>query len=482
MTAYLRQGLATTVAQILHINFEVLNVNVPLVSLGLSSVSAAQLIGDISEILSVSVHHLFSSVMSAECTIVSLATDLVAQMLRPEVVTAPSPTPTVPLPDDDSFPLLPMQQIYAVGRKFNMPANIHWEVELCAFDCARFEAAMTTLVERHGMLRAWIFDDGQRQRFLSPTDVLGADGWKLDQLHEPATLDEFESVMSSLMERTHQFGIPMTAATFFDIQAVSRANLLGLPAAKRDTVVLSFVFDLIVADAQSLNILTSELSTLYRGEELPAAVPLAYREFVLSKLQQRDEAALQRERAYWVPRTTDVAEDGGLPACPQLPQAQTTADGHTVLRQSSALPVELWRRLQARCSHECVRPNSLLFTIYSEILATWSSSRHFIMNMAFFNRAHSKQELFGNCASTMLVDVDLSKTSQMPLISVVRRLQAAIYESVDHSTFTAGVEVMNGLNRRDETPARAVAPYVFASVLDIPTLDSGGPNLFNWFG
>ena len=80
------------------------------------------------------------------------------------------------------------------------------------------------------------------------------------------------------------------------------------------------------------------------------------------------------------------------------------------------------------------------------------------------------------------MDVDLTGTNQIPFISVVQRLQAAIYTSVDHSTYTAGVEVMNGLNRRDETPARAVAPFVFASVLDIPTLESGTDNTFCWFG
>jgi hypothetical protein len=309
-------------------------------------------------------------------------------------------------PVDESFPLLPMQKIYAVGRKFDMPANICWETELSGFDRHRFETAMTSLIERHGMLRACIFKDGERQRILDSCNVLGADGWKLDQLHEPATLLEFESVMAMLRARTQRFGISLNITTFFDIQAVSRKKLGMVPADKRDTVIVSFVFDLIVADAQSLNTFTSELSALYRGEDLPKLDPLAYRAFVVSKLQMKDAATLQREAAYWEPLVSTVVEEGGLPACPQLPQAQPGAEDsrHTVLRHSSSLPPEMWQRLRAWCGRERVQPNSLLFTVYSEILATWSSTRHFIINMAFIDRG-APSKVFGNCASTMVSPV-----------------------------------------------------------------------------
>ena len=406
MHSHLQQSLATTVTEILRINADALNENVPLVAAGLSSVFATQLVGTIKANLGVDIQ--FSAVMSADCTVVSLATDLVEQLLHPKAVLAPLPRPGVALPgtggrlDDESFPLLPMQMIYAVGRKFDMPANICWEIELSGFDRLRFETAMTLLIERHGMLRAYIFDDGERQRIMSPGDVLGTDGWKLDQLHEPATLEEFESARQHLSARTQHFGIPLNATTFFDIQVVSRKHLDMLPADKRDTVIVSFVFDLIVADAQSLNILTSELSALYRGEDLPKLDPRAYRAFVVSKLQTKDAAAVQREAAYWEPRVSAVVEEGGLPVCPQLPQARPGAEGsHHTLRHSSSLPPEMWQRLRAWCGRECVQPNSLLFTVYSEILAAWSSTRHFIMNMAFFNRG-APSRVFGNCASTMV--------------------------------------------------------------------------------
>ena len=68
----------------------------------------------------------------------------------------------------------------------------------------------------------------------------------------------------------------------------------------------------------------------------------------------------------------------------------------------------------------------------------------------------------------------------MTLVELAAKLQASIYDSVEHSTYTAGVDVMQDLNQRDKTPGRAVAPYVFASVLGMEK--NSAPNPFNWFG
>lgn len=91
--------------------------------------------------------------------------------------------------------------------------------------------------------------------------------------------------------------------------------------------------------------------------------------------------------------------------------------------------------------------------------------------------------MVGNCASTMLVDCDLRHEAGKPaltLIELAKRLQGSIFKSVGKSTYTAGVDVMQDLNQRDKTPGRAVAPYVFASVLGMDK--SSTPNPFNWFG
>ena len=90
----------------------------------------------------------------------------------------------------------------------------------------------------------------------------------------------------------------------------------------------------------------------------------------------------------------------------------------------------------------------------------------------------------GNCASTMLVDCDLRHEAGKPALTLVElaaKLQGSIYDSVEHSTYTAGVDVMQDLNQRDKTPGRAVAPYVFASVLGGEGKDST-PNPFAWSG
>jgi len=263
---------------------------------------------------------------------------------------------------------------------------------------------------------------------------------------------------------------------------------------------LTFVFDLLIADAATLSILSLELSKLYFSDSEAEAAQIlpplndaaTYRNFAMSKQRRLVTEAqfVREERAYWARKCSLEPEEGGLPICPQLPlRKMKGGTAFSVTRLSSSIPAEDWAKVLARCQKEGITANSLLFTAFVRVLATWSSNPHFLMNMAFFNRAGvfpdpaDESRVVGNCASTMLVDCDLRHEAGKPaltLIELAARLQDSIFETVGKSTYTAGVDVMQDLNRRDKTPSRAVAPYVFASVLGMD--QSSTPNPFNWFG
>ena len=97
---------------------------------------------------------------------------------------------------------------------------------------------------------------------------------------------------------------------------------------------------------------------------------------------------VREEKAYWARKCSLEPDEGGLPVCPQLPLRKLGSEGaFKVTRLSSSISADDWAKVHVRCQKEGITPNSLLFTCFARVLATWSSTKHFLMNMAFFNRA-----------------------------------------------------------------------------------------------
>ena len=108
------------------------------------------------------------------------------------------------------------------------------------------------------------------------------------------------------------------------------------------------------------------------------------------------------------------------------------------------------------------------------------------MNVALFSRdvgLHTDaQQLIGNLSSTALVPVDVSAKSAPTLLDLAKQLQDAMLDVVENSICTTGADTMARLNRRDGTIGRAVAPFVFASVLQEGEGIDMAANPFTWYG
>jgi pyochelin synthetase len=108
------------------------------------------------------------------------------------------------------------------------------------------------------------------------------------------------------------------------------------------------------------------------------------------------------------------------------------------------------------------------------------------MNVALFSRdvgLHTDaSRLIGNLSSTALVPVDVSVKAAPTLRDLAKQLQDAMLNVIDNSICTSGTDAMARLNRRDGTIGRAVAPFVFASVLQEGEGINKVANPFTWYG
>ncbi|MFE7995220.1 condensation domain-containing protein, partial [Streptomyces shenzhenensis] len=367
-----------------------------------------------------------------------------------------APVGASPGAEGESFPLATMQHAYWIGRQDGQPLGgvaAHFYVELDGreLDPPRLDTALQALVRRHGMLRA-VFDEEGRQRF-------GASGAPL-AIHDlrECTAEEAESELELLRERNTHARPDIAAGDVF------RVAVCLLPGGGTR---LQIDLDMMAGDALSLRVLLSDLQRFYEcPDDPPRGLGLDYRRY-LAEHDARRKAEREQHAAWWRERLDE------LPRAPRLP---TTVDpltpvgaNDTALTHSRRLhhwlgPDDKAALINAARRHG-LTPAAALATAFAEVIAAWSDSRRFLLNLPLFDREIFSPEvaqLVGDLSSSVLLDADLSEP--LPFSRQARRLQERLQEGISHGAY-GGVEVLRDLARVTGSPV--LAPVVYTSAIGL---------------
>ncbi|WP_128979225.1 non-ribosomal peptide synthetase [Streptomyces roseicoloratus] len=284
-------------------------------------------------------------------------------------------TSRTPRSDDrfEKFPLTEIQYAYWVGRGSNfvlgnVAPHAYFELEGRRLDPDVLSRAWRTLIERHDMLRAVVDEDG-RQHVLPSVPEFHVRCTDL----RSAPPDEAERVLTGIRDEMSHHVYTAADWPLFDIR------LSRLPEHDR----LHVSLDLLMVDLASLTLLFSEWSALCQdaGLELPP-VDVTFRDYALALEQGSQAPRHQKALDYWTSRATTLAPP------PDLPLAKSPVSVHKprFTHREYHLPEPDWKRLQERCEARGLTPTAVLAAVFSEVLAVWSGTRRFTLNLTLFNR------------------------------------------------------------------------------------------------
>jgi amino acid adenylation domain-containing protein len=401
------------------------------------------------------------------------------------------------LPDragkDEPFPLNEVQHAYWIGRSpffelGNVATHVYAEYESVGLDLPRLERAFQRLVDRHDMLRAVVQADGMQRILPSvpPYRIAVRELFDKSPSEVQAQLQAVRNEMSHRMFSTEQWPL-------FEIRA---SRLQG------GRVRLHCSLDLLIADLWSTQLIFRELQLFYeKPDTVLPALEISFRDYVLAEpaLERRED--LQRAKDYWQERLST------LPAAPELPLAQSPAavTRPHFERRSARLTQARWSRLKTRASRLGLTPSAVLLAAYSEILAAWSGTSRFTINLTLFNRLPVHPEVMsvvGDFTSLTLLEVNLSQAGSFR--ERAQRIQKQLWEDLDHRQ-VSGVKVMRDI-ARSRGSRSALFPVIFTSALvhgesppptflgeevyaisqtpqiwlDHQVMESGGELTFNW--
>ncbi len=381
---------------------------------------------------------------------------------RGEFFSLPAITPD-PQRRYEPFPMTDVQQAYWVGRSAafeigNVGNHGYIEVEALDLDLERFNQALQCLIKRHDMLRAVLLADGQQQVLeqVPPCEIKIVDLRGQDP-HIQAT--QLEQIRRNL---DHQL-LSIEQWPAFELW-ISRLD--------ERQVRLHLSIESLFVDAWSMHTLIQDFIRLYHEPTLCLPAPtLSFRDYVLAEASLQNSLMYQRSRAYWLERLAS------LPPAPDLPLAaeKERAARPTFVHREARLAKDLWQRLKAHAAQLGLTPSGLLLTAFAEIIAAWSKTARFSLNLSTFNRLplHPQvNEIVGDFTSLLVLAIDHSTPDSFE--KRAKRVQEQLWKDLDHS-FYSGIQLLRELAKIQGEGFKAVMPIVFTSLLIQDTASSFAP-------
>ena len=355
----------------------------------------------------------------------------------------------------EPFPLSDIQQAYLIGRSEgvelgNTGCHCYFEVELEGWDRERFQTALQKLIERHEMLRAIVLPEGRQQilQRVPPYQIKTQDLRGLGASAAAAKLEAVRTEMAAYVHQTDRWPL-------FEF----RASMLDSGRTR-----LHIGMDLLIADGRSFEIFFGELTQLYRepASALPA-LDLSFRDYMLAAEAFENGETFLQAREYWMKRLPN------LPPAPELPLAINPA---TLLkpnfnRHRVRVEATTWRTLKEKTARTGLTSPGIVLAAYAEVLAIWSKSAHFTLNLTLFNRLplHKQaNDIVGDFTSVNLLEVDNTKAEGFE--ARARKQQEQLWQDLNHRHFS-GVRVARELTRQQGVGPKAIMPVVFTSLLNI---------------
>ncbi len=356
----------------------------------------------------------------------------------------------------EPFPLSDLQQGYYLGRSgyfelSDVSTNVYREFLFKDLDVSRLEESLNILIQRHDMLRCRIINEEQQQivqhipHYVIP--VLDCRAFDSTELKK-----HFEILRQEL-------SIGKLPADVPPLICVKLSQT-------QEGYILHITIDALIMDGWSYHLFFSEWSRVYHNLEtnLPS-LTCTYRDYVLFESTQKHVTQYETDKAYWLERVAS------LPLGPSLPLLKSPKDlvHQPIPSKVTMINASQWAFLKSKLKKADLRPTSFLLSLFSEVMAYWSTSEHFTLCLTLFNRLPVDKQIndvVGVFSSLILLEVDYrEKMKHLSFLERALPLQNQLFQDMNYRLFT-GIEVQRAQRTKHAYAATGtLVPVVFTSFL-----------------
>lgn len=361
------------------------------------------------------------------------------------------------------FPLTPIQQAYAYGRELpikslgGVSTHLYYEIDWEKLDVDKFEQSFNTMIRRHDMLHAIINPSGQ-QVILEKINNYSIRQHDFRQMDTDAFNASSQVLRNELSHEKFKAG----QWPLFRVEVIQG----------RESYRILLSFDCLIMDMFSLHLLMREWFQNYQNsEQLLEPIALSFRDYVLATQSPLGQT-YKNAKAYWLKRIES------LPSAPELPLKISPSDLQQLkfTRACQVIPADKWQSIKTQAARHQLSPTSVLLSIFGAVIARWSTTKSFLLNLTLFSRQSLHKEvhqILGDFTITELLALDTSSLASQSFIDYIRVVHDRLWDDLEHNAFD-GVSVARELiKQRQFSDNQIVAPVVFTSLLNLAEESEG---------
>ncbi|UXV29525.1 non-ribosomal peptide synthetase [Mammaliicoccus sciuri] len=349
----------------------------------------------------------------------------------------------------DKFSLTEVQQAYILGRSGafefgDVSSHCYFELETEHLDVNLLESAWNKLIQKHLSLRTVICEDQLSQKVLKEVNFYNIEYIDLRQINNGE-----RQALKVRNQLEHQNFNPYKWPSF-EIKYLDLSSQKGR---------ICVSFDNLFFDGFSMFQLFKEWRYLYEHPHTSlTSNQTTFKSYVESFEQYKKTVNYLQDLEYWENKIPSIFNKPDL-------NINHSPTSHRFKRNSNKLSADEWAKIKEKSKYYGLTPAGVLLTVYAEILARWSKSQQFTINLTRFDRLpfnEAVQNIIGDFTTLTLLSVDMAKGDSF--IDRAKRLQEELWECMSHSS-VSGITVQRLMNKNNKN--HMTMPIVFTSGLGI---------------
>jgi yersiniabactin nonribosomal peptide synthetase len=379
----------------------------------------------------------------------------------------------------EPFVLTELQQAYWVNRiSKKHPDEIfdYFYIELhCQnIDLAKVETALQKTIHRHDMLRMLIDADG-KPRILESPPALKIPVHFCQDVAEEISKDSIPAGVLTVRNSMKSIHAQAETWPLFDIQASKLSD---------NDFILHVRLEYIALDGFSILLFFRDWGDFYLNPSInKSPIDISYRDYIIELERSKKSASSTKSEKYWTARIANLPPTPALP----LKNRKDLDFKPNYQRRERRFDKSIWIQIKDHAKAQGATASSLILTAYAEVLARWSASKHFTINITTGIRHPWHPDIagvIGEFTEIILYEVD-RRNPGITFKDFAKQCQDQLFADQSHSDYS-GLKTMRQWVKHHHSEPMSIMPVVFSSGLgwseqekNLGRLDRFGETIFS---